>query len=190
MVTMTCKHRTMKTVTPAKVLSHPGFSLAEVAIAVAIAALGFITLLGLLPNVLDSMRKSGSDIVLARIYQQMLNEAQQTEWGGNPTRTFGGWTGLAAQQGEATRRYYDDQGIPISPTDSGFDLRLSFVAQAFYESTPVQLPGEEASSGSKEARADMVKVTIKVAPGATKDYVFGSQPANEISRTQLVARQW
>lgn len=168
---------------------RPGFSLAEVAIAVAIAALGFVTLLGLMPNVLDSMRQSGSDMVLARIYQQMFNEAQSADWGSNPSGNYDGWSGLQKfQSGDEARRYFDDQGILMTAEDSDLDMRLSFVAQfelARGADSVVRLSGDD----PKAARPDMRRVKVTVAPGTNRDYQFGSRPLQEQSRTALVARQ-
>lgn len=57
-----------------------GFSLAEVAIAVAIAAFGIVTILGLLPQGLDMSRKTGTLTAKRAIVEHVLRDLEQTEW--------------------------------------------------------------------------------------------------------------
>jgi uncharacterized protein (TIGR02598 family) len=59
--------------------SNPrGFSLIEVTIAMAIAAVAVLTLLGLVPQGMDTMRQAGDEAIQGRIHQQILNELQMT----------------------------------------------------------------------------------------------------------------
>ena len=56
------------------------FSLVEVTIAMAIAALGIVSILGLLPQGMDTMVAAGDEAIQARIHQQLLNEIQMTPY--------------------------------------------------------------------------------------------------------------
>jgi len=55
-----------------------GFSLIEVTIAMAIAAVALVTLLGLIPQGMETMREAGDQAIMGRIHQQILNEIQLT----------------------------------------------------------------------------------------------------------------
>jgi len=55
-----------------------GFSLIEVTIAMAIAAVAAVSLLGLIPQGMDTMREAGDEAIQGPIHQQILNELQMT----------------------------------------------------------------------------------------------------------------
>lgn len=57
-----------------------GFSLVEVTLAMAIAAVALVTLLGLIPQGLTTMREAGDLAIGGRIHQQILNEIQMADF--------------------------------------------------------------------------------------------------------------
>lgn len=81
-----------------------GFSLVEVTIAMAIAALASITLLGMIPSGMQTMRDAGDQAIMGRINQRILSEIQLTPFGvkGNETTLIDSFDGK--------ERFYDDQG--------------------------------------------------------------------------------
>lgn len=56
------------------------FSLIEVTIAMAIAAVAVVSLLGLIPAGMNTMRDAGDEAIMARIHQQILNELQVADF--------------------------------------------------------------------------------------------------------------
>lgn len=56
------------------------FSLIEVTIAMAIAAVAVVSLLGLVPQGMNTMRDAGDEAITARIHQQILNELQMADF--------------------------------------------------------------------------------------------------------------
>ncbi len=56
------------------------FSLIEVTIAMAIAAVALVTLLGLIPQGMNTMRDAGDAAIMARVHQQILNELQMADF--------------------------------------------------------------------------------------------------------------
>ncbi|MGB0153524.1 MAG: Verru_Chthon cassette protein B [Verrucomicrobiales bacterium] len=82
------------------------FSLVEVTIAMAIAALGIVSILGLLPQGMDTMVAAGDEAIQARIHQQLLNEIQMT-----PYKV--GSTSSPIDEFDGLELYYDDQGEEI-----------------------------------------------------------------------------
>lgn len=80
-----------------------GFSLIEVTIAMAIAAVALVTLLGMIPQGMDTMREAGDEAIEGRIHQQLLNELQMTPFEDN---ILNGYHGMEF--------YYDAQGEELS----------------------------------------------------------------------------
>lgn len=60
--------------------NRSGFSLVEVTLAMAIAAVALVTLLGLIPQGLSTMREAGDLAIGGRIHQQVLNEIQMADF--------------------------------------------------------------------------------------------------------------
>jgi len=80
-----------------------GFSLVEVTIAMGIAALASVTLLGMIPEGQESMRDAGDRAIMGRIHQGILSEIQLTPFGkGTGTELIDSFNGK--------ERYYDNQG--------------------------------------------------------------------------------
>ena len=84
-----------------------GFSLIEVTIAMAIAAVAVVTLLGLIPQGMDTMRAAGDEAIQGRIHQQILNELQMT-----PFEDLAGNSPL--DQYHHMEFFYDAQGEELS----------------------------------------------------------------------------
>ena len=85
----------------------------EVTIAMAIAAVAIITLLGLIPQGMKTMQEAGDQAIEARIHQSILSEIQLTPFesvggGGSPIREF-----------DNTERFYDTQGEEIEADRRG-----------------------------------------------------------------------
>ncbi len=55
-----------------------GFSLIEVTIALAITAVALVSLMGMIPQGLSTMREAADQAIEARIHQQILGEIQLT----------------------------------------------------------------------------------------------------------------
>lgn len=64
----------------ARRLKVAAFSLIEVTIAMAIAAVAVVTLLGMIPQGMETMRDAGDEAIMARIHQQVLNELQVADF--------------------------------------------------------------------------------------------------------------
>jgi len=84
-----------------------GFSLIEVTIAMAIAAVALVTLLGLIPQGMNTMREAGDQAIEGRIHQQLLNEIQMT-----PFEDSGGVSLINTYNN--MEFYYDGQGEELS----------------------------------------------------------------------------
>ncbi len=102
-----------------------GFSLIEVTIAMAIAAVAISTLLGLIPQGLDTMRQAGDEAIQGRIHQQILNELQMVP--------FDGSAGDVLNSYHRKEFYYDAQGEELDAADKGsfshiYSARVSILA--------------------------------------------------------------
>ena len=164
--------------------SPDGFSLPEVAVAVAIAALAIVTILGVLPMGLDTIRAAGVKTASSRIQTQIAADLQLMDWGKADT-TAAGWTRLAAALEDLW--YFDDQANPIEPTASGFDMRISYVARVRLSGQPASVPGEappasgSASSGNSQTRPDMKIVLVDIAATPNPDFDFSNPGTFETS---------
>lgn len=165
------------------------FSLVEVAIAVAIAAVGLATVLGVLPGGLASVREAGNVTAKARIVSEILGELQLTDWGGaasdGKTRsaTQSGWDGLDAAI--AKRWYFDDQANPLLESDQDFDSRISYVARVRLSTNQVMVPGDVGGS------SNLKNVTIDVASIPDKSFDFDTTRKNAFTtHTGIITRRY
>ncbi len=172
--------------------SHRGFSLIEVTIAMAIAAVGVISLLGLIPQGMGTMRDAGDQAIMGRIHQQVLNELQMTPFetpggGASPLDSFH-WVEF----------YYDAQGEELSDSlNQGsvsenkkkgsfphiYSARVSIPSPDGSKSAPKSVGGARFSgfsfSGDSEANPFVRPVIVEVAAvgGAGANFDF-EDPAN------------
>lgn len=133
-----------------------GFSLVEVALAVAIAALAIITLLGLLPQGLEISRKTSIATANSAILEQIIRGIDNAKWVSMPT------------SGNPVRKYYTDQGIEVESGSS----EISFVAEIEYQdTTTLPLPVSSSSSSSSNY---LRRVIVKVATSSDTSFKFGA----------------
>lgn len=140
---------------PSRRASRAGFSLVEVALAVAIAALAIITLLGLLPQGLEMSRKTALLSTNNSILEQIVRNLENVQWTTIPA------TGTAT-------KYFTDQGLEVG-SDS---KEISFVSQIDY--------AQQASLPLNETDEPYLRrVVIKVASSSNPSFTF--DPGNKIS---------
>ncbi len=151
--------------------------------AVGIAAMAIVLLLGLVPSGLQSIRDASTTLAEARIYQQIVGEIQSVNWNTPGSPMLSGsdplsYPQLARYQG--VRRFFDDQGTPLYDSQAN-SLRLVYVAR-------VTLTGALAVPNGMPS-SNMVNVTIDVAAVPNADYDF---PPNGpySTRSFVVARQY
>jgi len=140
-----------------------GFSLPEVTISLAITALGITSMLGLLPQSLSTIRKSGDLAAEARITQQIISTLNQSRWVDDQG------TDVISTQYHNKRFFYDDQAVLLDDKNSG--SLQSYVAQVTVTNPDLSLP-----SNSTQSTADpyMRRVTIKIANAGNGDFNFST----------------
>jgi uncharacterized protein (TIGR02598 family) len=115
------------------------FSLVEVTIAMAIAAVGIVSILGLLPQGMDTMVAAGDEAIQARIHQQLLNEIQMTPYkvgaANSPIDEFDG-----------LELYYDDQGEEIGDSRASGAIKGS--REHIYSARVTLPPVDDTGRGS------------------------------------------
>jgi len=148
-----------------------GFSLPEVAIAVAITALGLTSVLGLVPSSLDTMRQAGNVAAESRITQQVLASVTSAEW----TDTTG--ANLLESTFQGRRYYFDDEAVELdSATTAEAESPVTYVAEV--EVTP-----------SEPVDPYLRRVKVKVTNASRKEFNFATaKPASYRAYTSLVSR--
>jgi uncharacterized protein (TIGR02598 family) len=157
-----------------------GFSLPEVTMAVGIASMAIVLLLGLVPAGVSAIRDASVTLSESRIIQQIAGEIQGANWG-EGTGAASTYTLLSKYNG--TKRYYDDQGTPL---ESGGEnsIRLGYVARIRLDAEGANnaVPGGAPSN-------NMAAVTVDVASVPNPNFNFeGDAPYK--SRTLLITRQY
>lgn len=158
------------------------FSLVEVTIAVAIAALGFLTLLGLLPQGITMARNSAEMSVGSKIMLKLSGEMQSMAW----NRIT--WTGYGPL------RYFTNEGRELTAGNtSQEDLAssLAFVASIYVPQKPldVYLPAGTSGGGNGTAETYLRRVKICIATSADPSFDFNSaSPLRITSAYALIAK--
>jgi uncharacterized protein (TIGR02598 family) len=141
-----------------------GFSLVEVTLAVAIAALAIITLLGLLPQGLEMSRKTGLITSNSYILEQIVRDLENAQWANIPVTKV--------------RKYYSDQGTEVAQNSK----KITFVAEIDYTRT-ASLPQKATT------QPYLRRVVVQVANSGSADFEFGTQNRASYSTfNQLVAK--
>lgn len=121
--------------------SVSGFSLVEVALAVAIASLGIITCLGLLPEGIEMSRKTGLLAINSNVLDQIIRDIENArDWKAikaNYVANPGFPSGGTAAGLDDQKKYFDYQGTAVTASSSN----IAFVAQIQYN-LPCLLPGD------------------------------------------------
>ena len=153
-----------------RVRMAPGFSLVETTIAVAIAALGIVSLLGLLPQGMEMSRKTTNIAAESRIMQNIVSDLQASDW-----------SQIASAAGIRT---YDDQGVRLS--SQADDTRwISYVAKVEFAPAGSTMPG----AGAAAADPYLQRVIVRTAESSTPTFDFASVDSSRYkTRSFLLAK--
>lgn len=150
---------------PSSCLHPAAFSLVEVTIATGIAAIGIITLLGLLPSGMNLFRDAMNVTVSSQIAQRVIKQAVQTDY----DTLLGVTAGAPAPAGPVIkpRRYF---------TDEGFELSADEIGDAVFHVHTRVLPATELPSPTGQVlNRSLATITVQVAlnPGNAGLLVLG-----------------
>lgn len=159
-----------------------GFSLVEVTLAVAIAALAVTTVLALIPHSLSTIRNAGITTLEARIVGQVVGELQLADWGTHDGRTPGKWSNL--EQLLAQKWLFDDQGnmLDAQRTDD-LEMQLAIVVRTRVSPSAVILPGGTAQS------SESVGLILDIAASSNPNFPFTAEGSFR-SIPAILARQF
>jgi len=142
-----------------KVQQPNGFSLPEVTIAVGIAALGLVSLLGLMPQGLEMARKTGELAAQRQIVEQITRDLEQTSWAE---------LGTLASNASGQVRSFNDQGMEVPAGDNN----ISYIINVrVFNQTAQLLPQGSATEPY------LRKVIIRIATTTNASYNFDN-PSN------------
>jgi prepilin-type N-terminal cleavage/methylation domain-containing protein len=150
-----------------------GFSLVEVAVAVAILAVALVGLIGLLPSGMSNFQQAMDTTVTAQIAQVVLHEAEQTEFNElidlanlPPDPTGGGYcperfSFRAPKVRAPAWRYFDVQGKEIR-LKSGTQLSKEEQQRVIYQVNTRIRPQAEIPTVNEDG-SQMAQITVEVA---------------------------
>lgn len=147
--------------------------------AVGIAAMAIVVLLGLVPAGMSSIRDAATTLAESRIIQQIAAEIQGSNWG---TGSGDATTYAQLNAYNDARRFFDDQGTPLD-AGAANSLRLSYVAR-------IQINPDGASAvpaGAPSNNLATVKIDVAAVPDA--NFSFDGQAPYK-TQTVLIARQY
>ncbi|MDF1739702.1 MAG: Verru_Chthon cassette protein B [Verrucomicrobiales bacterium] len=159
-----------KVITPKRGQAR-GFSLVEVTIAMAIASVALVTLMGLIPQGMDTMREAGDTAIEARIHQQVLNELQLT-----PFDDASGSSLLDSYYNDL-EIYYDSQGEEMSHSKNQGSVADDKKKGAFAHIYSARVSVPKTSGG---------KMPESVGGGSYSGFSFGGSDANTNIRPVIV----
>lgn len=162
--------------------SAAAFSLVEVTIAVAIAALGFLTLLGLLPQGMNMARDSAEMSVSSKVVQKISGDLQSMAW----SRIT--WTGYGPL------RYFTNEGREMTRADTSAEdmtATLAYVAAVYVPEKPLDLVLPAGTASSKATTPETYLRRVKISVATTQDPAFDfttASPTRFTSTYALIAR--
>lgn len=154
---------------------HQGaFSLVEVTIAVAVAALGFVTLLGLLPQSITMARNSAEMSVGSRIIQKLNGDMQSIAW----DRIT--WTGYGPL------RFFTNEGREMTSADTtpeDMAASLAFVASVYVPPKPLDVVLPAGGGGSNGGNPETYVRRVKICVATSNDPAFSFSSASPMRIT-------
>lgn len=159
-------------------LRRVGFSLVEVMMSLGIAALGFVTMLGLLPQGLQLSRSAAEISAESRINQKLSGELLTASWSQLDWTDFG------------PIRYFNDQGIELSSQEITANpnarLEVAYAASVRIPTTPMdfQLPSNADASAGQPSDY-LRRMQICIVPNPSPNFDFTSAPERRL-RTHTV----
>ncbi len=143
-----------------------GFSLPEVTIAIGIAALGLTSVIGLLPQGVETLKKAGDVSTETRITQHILASIATADW------VNAAGADILTGEFEGRRYYFDDLAVELNASNPGPDV--AYVAEVSLPQADISLP---ASGGSAAADPYLRRVMVKVRNSSSPSVDFKSAPA-------------
>lgn len=152
----------MKTPSIRPRLRREAFTLPEVVVAVGIAALGLVSLLGIVPQSLDTLRQAGEVSSESRIAQQIFAGISMSDW------QDAGGKDLLGESYHGKRYCYDDLAVEMNA--SGDDFGVAYVAEVSVSTADVALPQDGVALTSPDPH--LRRVTVKVANTGSASFDF------------------
>ena len=162
------------------------FSLPEVAIATAIAAVSLVTIVGLLPQGLKSVQRSSQVSTQARVVRQMLGELQLTNWGTFNGQTYSGLNTMMSQVS-----YFDGDGNKISGNTSMDEL--AYIARPVFPSqiNPANQATHPTLPGSLTPSNSCMQILIQIVPTNDSHFDFSqADPSRYTVQPAILTRQF
>ena len=146
-----------------------GFTLIEITIAITIASLALVSLLGMVPQGIRTMKMATDMAIETSIHQQIISELTQTDWDDRYNY-------------DNAIRFYDDQGILVTEAQNRADDGLYPIVY----SVRILVPKENAQLPSVLAKPGGQRSTFKGFDNTSLVKVSGARTTSSYDGVQLV----
>jgi uncharacterized protein (TIGR02598 family) len=146
-----------------------GFSLPEATISIGIAALGLTSLLGFLPQSMNTLKQAGDIATETRITEQILSSISNSEW------VDASGKDVLTNEYQGKRYYFDDLAVQLDSENPG-DW-VSYVAEVEVPKADIALP----TTNQKGSDLDpyLRRVVVKVGSATSSEFSFdAARPAS------------
>lgn len=139
-----------------------GFSLPEATISIGIAALGLTSVLGFLPQGLNTLKKAADISTETRISQQIISNVTNAEW------VDAAGQDLLTRTYQGRRYYFDDLAVELDARDPG--PYVAYVAEVEMPVQDVSLPAVAQTSAGVDPYLRRVEVKVTNAASTAFDF--------------------
>ena len=161
---------------PRRGARRQAFSLIEVVLAIGVIAFAFIPMFGLLPVGLTTFRQSIENTVGSQIAQQLINQAQETDF-----------TTLTLTANQETGNYFDEQGNLLSSVNGSASANPA-PAGTVYTAEVTVTPQTSLPNAIAAVSTNLATVSVRIAHNPANTPMTGPNAVSSTVYSAHIAR--